>query len=110
MRLLLLRRYVIATDLCNLRTAMRGRNQISLYFDLPPPSVEQYVAPREFLDGPDAFACVQEAAVYDLVTSIMDGAPESADASLVYDDDASVGIVDPVDAGEPPSDFIHVQR
>lgn len=55
-------RYIIATDLTNIRTILRGGNQTSKYFNLPPPSLDEYLAPREYLPGPDAFTSISQSA------------------------------------------------
>lgn len=41
--------YVLAADLTNMHTIMRGRCQTSLYFQCPPPSMEEYLAPRDYI-------------------------------------------------------------
>jgi len=41
--------YIVATDLTNIRTCLRGQCQTSLYFNCPPPTVEEYVAPHMYL-------------------------------------------------------------
>lgn len=53
--------YLVAADLTNVHTVVRGQCQTSLYFNCPPPDLETYLQPREFEDGepdihvPDAF-------------------------------------------------------
>jgi hypothetical protein len=40
--------YVVTADLVNLKTILRKRNQTSLYFNMMPPSLEEYLAPRQY--------------------------------------------------------------
>jgi hypothetical protein len=40
--------YICATDLTNIRTIIRGGNNVSFYFGMTPPPLEEYVAPRVF--------------------------------------------------------------
>jgi hypothetical protein len=42
--------YVVAADLTNLRTILRGSCNNSLYFNCPPPSLEEYIAERVYDD------------------------------------------------------------
>ncbi len=41
-------KYLVACMLRNVLTAIRGRNPISTYFGCPPPTLEQWLAPREY--------------------------------------------------------------
>jgi hypothetical protein len=45
--------YIVAADLTNLRTILRGGGQTSKYFGCPPPELEEYIAPRMYLDHAD---------------------------------------------------------
>lgn len=38
-------RYIISTIFGNILTCIRGANETSLYFDVPPPSLHEYFAP-----------------------------------------------------------------
>jgi hypothetical protein len=38
--------YVVAADLTNIRTILRGGNNTSLYFDCPPPSLAEHLVAR----------------------------------------------------------------
>lgn len=39
--------YIVAADLTNLLSVLRGRNQTSQYFGINPPSLEEYLIPRD---------------------------------------------------------------
>lgn len=46
--------YIVAADLTNMRTILRGGGNTSRYFDCPPPTLEEYVAPRVYIDRVNA--------------------------------------------------------
>lgn len=47
--------YIVAADLTNMRTILRGGGQTAMYFNCAPPTLEEYVAPRVYDDddGPN---------------------------------------------------------
>lgn len=54
--------YIVAADLTNMRTILRGGNQTSMYFDMEPVDMATYVGAREYLGPAVAMQPVAEAA------------------------------------------------
>lgn len=52
--------YIVAADLTNLHTILRRQCQTSLFFDCHPPSLDEYLAPRGYVDGLDFDVAIDE--------------------------------------------------
>jgi hypothetical protein len=49
--------FLLGTDLCNVRTCLRGSNQVARHFRLAPPALDEYIAPRKCV-YPVPWVCV----------------------------------------------------
>jgi DDE superfamily endonuclease len=100
--------YIVGCDLTNIRTCLRGYSQSSLYFECPPPTVDEYLAPRgdhpgeqdvvvpNAVEPPNAIIVEEEGAVADgqraaaFDADVMD---EALDAVVAAPDEVVAGFL-----------------